>query len=85
MVGGSGGGESVVASLDEERLAEFIRHELPGADSISLRDVTLASGGLSRDHFFFDLHWSAGSTRHEWPLVLIRDGDRPGQTDRGGE
>ena len=73
------------SGLDEERLAQFIRHELPEADAISISDVTLASGGLSRDNFLFDLRWSQGSTQHEWPLVLIRDGDRPGQTDRGGE
>jgi len=71
--------------LDEARLVEFIRQNLPGAEAISLSDVTPASGGLSRDHFFFDLRWSEGSSRHERPLVLIRDGDRPGQTDRGGE
>ena len=73
------------AGLDEERLAQFIRRELPEADAISISDVTHASGGLSRDHFLFDLRWSQGSAQHEWPLVLIRDGDRPGQTDRGGE
>jgi aminoglycoside phosphotransferase (APT) family kinase protein len=76
----------VESGLDEARLAEFIRRELPEADEISLSEVTAASGGgVSRDHFLFDLEWSQGSTRHQWPLVLIRDGDRPAQTDRGAE
>ncbi len=72
-------------TLDQTRLVEFIRRELPEAEAISLSDVIPASGGLSRDHFFLDLQWSEGATRHERPLVLIRDGDRPGQTDRGVE
>jgi aminoglycoside phosphotransferase (APT) family kinase protein len=71
--------------LDEQRLVEFIRRELPEVDELRVSGLTVASGGVSRDHFLFDLAWSRGSTRHAWPLVLIRDGDRPGQTDRGAE
>jgi aminoglycoside phosphotransferase (APT) family kinase protein len=85
MAGGTRSTGEEAASLDAARLAEFIRHSLPEADAISLSDVTRASGGVSRDHFLFDLRWSEGGTRHEWPLVLIRDGDRPAQTDRGDE
>jgi aminoglycoside phosphotransferase (APT) family kinase protein len=74
-----------VPSLDRERLEAFIRRELPGADEVALSEISLASGGVSREHFSFDLRWSQGGRRHEWPLILIRDGDRPGQTDRGAE
>jgi aminoglycoside phosphotransferase (APT) family kinase protein len=74
-----------VPSLERERLEAFICEELPAADEVALSDISLASGGVSRDHFSFDLRWSQGGRRHDWPLILIRDGDRPGQTDRGAE
>ena len=71
--------------LDRDRLLDFIREQLPDADQVTLSDIELGARGISRDHFVFDLKWSIGSSVQDWSLVLIRDGDRPGQTDRAKE
>ena len=68
-----------------ERLLEFFRSELVGAADISLSGLSAATHGLSRDHFIFDLHWTESGSLHRRELILIRDGDRPGQTDRASE
>lgn len=73
------------AGLDHERLTEYIGQQLPEAEAISLSEATLHAGGVSRDHFRLDLRWRERGNWHELALVLIRDGDRPGQTDRGAE
>jgi aminoglycoside phosphotransferase (APT) family kinase protein len=74
-----------VELLEPERLLAFIRQQLPEADEVALSELTRDEQGLSREHFVFDLKWSRGGSEHNWPLILIRDGDRPGQTDRGKE
>ena len=68
-----------------ERLLEFFRSELVGATDISLSGLSEDTHGLSRDHFVFDLHWTESGSPHRRELILIRDGDRPGQTDRASE
>ena len=65
-----------------KRLLEFFRSELAGAADISLSGLSADTHGLSRDHFIFDLHWTESGSPHRRELILIRDGDRPGQTDR---
>ena len=77
--------EAGIETLDRDRLLGFLREQLPDADDITLSDIGPGAHGVSRDHFVFDLTWSIGSSVQEWPLVLIRDGDRPGQTDRAKE
>ena len=74
--------EAGIETLDRDRLLGFIREQLPDAADITLSDVGLGAHGVSRDHFVFDLTWSIGGSVQEWPLVLIRDGARPGQTAR---
>jgi aminoglycoside phosphotransferase (APT) family kinase protein len=74
-----------VETLEAARLLAFIREQLPEADDIAVSEITPDAQGLSREHFLFDLKWSHAGAEHEWPLILIRDGDRPGQTDRGAE
>ena len=77
--------EAGIETLDRDRLLGFIREQLPDAADITLSEVGLGAHGVSRDHFVFDLSWSIGGSMQEWPLVLIRDGARPGQTDRARE
>ena len=72
-------------ALDVRRLGAFLRRRLRHGGEIRLSDVAAVAQGLSRDHFLFDLEWSSGGQRRREPLVLIRDGERPGQTDRGKE
>lgn len=72
-------------TVDRERLLAFLRQELPRAEALELSALRAASGGVSREHFFLELAWSEGAARRERSAVLIRDGDRPGQTDRGAE
>ena len=77
--------EAGIETLDRDRLLGFIREQLPDAADITLSEVGLGAHGVSRDHFVFDLTWSLGGSVQEWPLVLIRDGARPGQTARAKE
>ena len=72
---------------DAERLQEFIRQQLPEARELALSELQkLGSGGLSREHYSFDLSWRDGfGEERSLALILIRSGKRPGQTDRGKE
>jgi len=72
-------------ALDVRRLRAFLGRRLRHASAIRLSEVVAVAQGLSRDHFLFDLEWSSDGQRRREPLVLIRDGERPGQTDRGSE
>jgi len=76
---------STTESATAKRLLEFFRSELVGAADISLSGLSADAHGLSRDHFVFDLHWTESGSPHRRELILIRDGDRPGQTDRADE
>jgi aminoglycoside phosphotransferase (APT) family kinase protein len=76
---------STAESATGKRLLEFFRSELAGAADISLSGLSADTHGLSRDHFIFDLHWTESGSPHRRELILIRDGDRPGQTDRTSE
>ena len=76
---------SVTESAAGKGLLEFFRSELVGAADISLSGLSADTHGLSRDHFIFDLHWTESGSPHRRELILIRDGDRPGQTDRASE
>jgi aminoglycoside phosphotransferase (APT) family kinase protein len=74
-----------VASPDRERLLRFLREQLPAARDLAVSDLVAGAQGLSREHFAFDLRWTEAGEVHEEALILIRDGERPGQTDRGNE
>jgi len=76
----AGGGD-----LIRERLERFIRHEIPGATGLVISDLDVAPHGLSREHYTFEARWTTGGQVHEHSLILIRDGDRPGQTERTRE
>jgi aminoglycoside phosphotransferase (APT) family kinase protein len=71
--------------IDTEKLRAFLREKLPEARDLSLTDIERTSGGISREHFSFDLTWSDGKHEQTSPMILIRNGVGPGQTDRGNE
>jgi len=72
--------------IDAERLRVFLQERLPEAKALSLSSIDQSSaGGISREHFVFDLTWSDGERERTWPMILIRSGAGPGQTDRGKE
>jgi aminoglycoside phosphotransferase (APT) family kinase protein len=75
------------AGIDAEQLEAFIREQLPDAHEPVLSGLqVLGSGGLSREHYSFDLAWRDGSgEERSLELILVRSGERPGQTDRGKE
>jgi len=76
-----------LTDIDVEKLQAFIRQQLPEARDLALSELRkLGSGGLSREHYSFDLSWRDGSGEERGlVLILIRSGERPGQTDRGQE
>lgn len=71
--------------LDRDRLTAFLRQRLPVAEDLRLSEITVATEGVSREHYRFDLRWSEDGRRQKRALILIRDGKRPAQTDRGVE
>jgi len=75
----------LVQAPEARRLLRFFRRKLPNAQRVSLANLVVGAHGLSRDHFMLDLKWLEAGRPREEPLILIRDGDRPGQTDRRAE
>jgi aminoglycoside phosphotransferase (APT) family kinase protein len=71
--------------LDKASLDSFLQHNMSEATDLRIDNLLSASGGVSREHYNFDLCWSEKGLPQQRELILIRNSDRPAQTDRGKE
>src|SRR6185295_12988212 len=60
--------------MDEDRLAAYLRHRLPGAREVSVANVARIAGGASRETWSFDARWSDdGAAPVERAFIARRD------------
>jgi aminoglycoside phosphotransferase (APT) family kinase protein len=77
--------ESSAPEINKADLDAYLRHNMPEAEDLRIDNLMPASGGVSREHYNFDLCWTEKGQSHQQELILIRNSDRPAQTDRGKE
>jgi aminoglycoside phosphotransferase (APT) family kinase protein len=59
--------------VDAERIASFLRSNMPSAQDLQVRNLARIFGGASRETWSFDASWSENGTHHERGFVARRD------------
>jgi aminoglycoside phosphotransferase (APT) family kinase protein len=59
--------------MNEERLAAYLRRQMPDAGEIGVSNIARIAGGASRETWSFDAQWSENGSHTERSFIVRRD------------